>query len=285
MKKAVKQSRWTSFKRTLYNPQKNEICGRTFREWVLIFIFYVLAYCFLAGFFIGMLFVFLYAYVDSGVPTLTGEHSILRFRPGIGLAAKPNAYDTFIQVATYQSTINDPYINKVNELFSKYTSTNENENCDTPGLHPNNPNIPCIFDLSVLGECRNIVTSLMEGKPCVLVKVNRIFGWLPHLENPSEIPSPGIECGGTNEFDRESLGVIRYFPEHTGLDMKKYGLFSNNYFPFVGIKNYQDPLVAVQFLNITKNHVVLVECHLVGIKNGGGGASFEISVDDRVLGK
>ncbi|KAK4472259.1 hypothetical protein MN116_003528 [Schistosoma mekongi] len=285
MKKAVQRSRFTRFKRAIYNPEKNEILGRTCRDWVLIFIFYVLAYLFLAGFFIGMLSVFLFGYVDSNIPTLTGEQSILKFQPGIGLAAKPNYFSTFIHVASFQSTINEAYINKVDEIFRKYIPKGANENCNTPGLHPKNPDIPCGFDLSVLGECQDTEKTLMQGKLCVYLKINRIYGWLPNLEDPAVIPSPGIECGGTNEFDRESLGTIRYFPEHTAPNGKKYGVISNNYFPYFRMNNYQDPLVAVQFLNVTKNSVVLVECHLVGLKNTGAETAFEVSVDDQDSGK
>ncbi|CAH8461525.1 unnamed protein product [Schistosoma margrebowiei] len=285
MKKAVQQSRFTRFKRALYNPEKHEILGRTCREWVLIFIFYVVAYTFLALFFVGMLSVFLYGYVSKTVPTLTGEQSILRFQPGIELAARPNSFNTFIHVATFQSTINQPYINKVNELFSKYGSRGVNEECSGPGLHPQNPDVPCSFDLSVLGECQSTEKTILEGKLCLYLKINRVYGWLPDLEDPKSIPSPAIECGGTNEFDKESLGTVRYFPEHIAPNGKKYGLISNNYFPYLRMNNYQAPLVAVQFSNITRNTVVLVECRLVGLKNSIGGTGFEVCVDDKDSGK
>ncbi|CAH8439132.1 unnamed protein product [Schistosoma turkestanicum] len=197
MKKAAQPSRFTRFKRTFYNPEKHEILGRTCRQWVLIFIFYVVAYTFLALFFIGMLSVFLFGYVSKNVPTLTGEQSILRFQPGIELAARPNPFSTFIQVATFQSTINQPYINKVNELFNKYNSRGLNEKCTGPGLHPQNPDVPCSFDLSDLGECQSTEKAILEGKLCLYLKINRIYGWLPDLEDPNTFPSPAIECGGT----------------------------------------------------------------------------------------
>ncbi|VDQ00268.1 unnamed protein product [Trichobilharzia regenti] len=84
-----------------------------------------------------------------------------------------------------------------------------------------------------------------------------------------------------NEFDREALGPVRYFPEISGPDGKKYGSISNNYFPYLKVKNYQAPLVAVQFPNITRNTVVLVECRLVGLKNSDGSTNFEVCVDDK----
>ncbi|CAH8833366.1 unnamed protein product [Trichobilharzia szidati] len=281
MKKSGQKSRLSRFKRALYNPEKHEFLGRTCREWVLVFIFYAVAYTFLAAFFVGMLSVFLYGCLNNNVPSLTGEQSILRGRPGIELAIRPRPYSTFIQVAGTSSPINKEYVSKFDQLVKKYTKTSANENCNSPGEHPKDPNIPCSFNISVLGECSSLETALNQGKLCLYIKMNRIYGWLPDIKDSAVIPSPAIECGGANEFDREALGPVKYFPEYSGPDGKKYGLISNNYFPYLKLDNYQAPLVAVQFPNITRNTVVIVECHLVGLKNSDGGTNFEVCVDDK----
>ncbi|CAH8458600.1 unnamed protein product [Heterobilharzia americana] len=220
-------------------------------------------------------------YLDNNVPSLTGDQSILRSRPGIEIAARPNPFNTFVQVSVASSTINEPYIRKVNALFQRYDSKGSNENCGTNGLHPQNPDVPCSFNLDVLGECKTPERALSDGKLCLYLKINRIYGWLPDIEDPAVIPSPAIECKGANEFDREALGSPNYFPEHIAPDGKKYALISNNYFPYLRMANYQAPLVAVQFPNITKNTVVLVECRLVGLKNAGASTGFEVCVDDK----
>lgn len=62
----------------------------------------------------------------------------------------------------------------MNELFSKYGSKGVNEECSGPGLHPQNPDVPCSFDLSVLGECQSTEKTILEGKLCLYLKINRV---------------------------------------------------------------------------------------------------------------
>lgn len=100
---------------------------------------------------------------------------------------------------------------------------------------------PCLFNISEFGDCGrfpygySIEPSL---KPCVIVKLNKIFGFVPEpftelddlegipetiqklIKDPNEPDRVYIECHGENAADEEALdGKIKYFPTHQGIPM------------------------------------------------------------------
>jgi sodium/potassium-transporting ATPase subunit beta len=58
-----------------------------------------------------------------------------------------------------------------------------------------------------------------------------------------------LSCEGENPADKEFIGTVEYIP-HRG--------FPGYYYPFLGVKNYLSPLVAVHFKNITSEYSVQV---------------------------
>lgn len=272
-------SRLKRLKKIIYNPDKKTILGRTAKNWLLLLIFYTCAYIFLASFFVGMLSVFLYGYVQYKSPSRTGEQSVLMNKAGVDFCPRPNRFNTFIQLATYQSQKNQRYLSGVKLLFDNYINNETNSLCGT-APQPTDPDIPCRFPLSELGSCADPTKALIEERnPCIYLKINRIYGWLPDISNSSFLPSPMIECTGVNALDKENLGEPKYYPEYEAPNGQKYGRISNNYFPFLNQPGYQTPLVGVQFPSIRKNTVTLIECQMVGVKNSASGTTFELTVD------
>lgn len=108
-----------------------------------------------------------------------------------------------------------------------------------------------------------------DDKPCVLLKLNRIYGWKPDLwENSAEESFPTelidsdydtknnmiwIECHGENPADKDNLpkDSIKYYPQQG---------FPLAYYPYTKQKNYRSPLVFVQFEKVTPNIGLMVEC-------------------------
>lgn len=114
------------------------------------------------------------------------------------------------------------------------------------------------------------------GGPCIFLKLNKIFGWVPeyynktHLpahmpqylkdyisviedENQVSLPLPGVRtvsdidfqlktvwvtCDGENPADVENIGVVYYHPTRG---------FTGEYFPFMNQEGYLSPVVAVHF--------------------------------------
>lgn len=106
-----------------------------------------------------------------------------------------------------------------------------------------------------------------EGKPCIFLKLNKIYNWLPSFytreeELPAYMPESlkteikktdynqnfvWVSCQGENPADLENLGSsssIKYF----SLGGKPG--FLGNFFPFTNVKGYLQPLVAVQFTGV-----------------------------------
>ena len=171
------------------------------------------------------------------------------------------------------------------EIFLKNyeNTTNTKENCK---------NLPkgeaCRFDPNaILGDCAKkpygYTTSPPE--PCVLLKINRIFGWTPQPYSDNDLEEAKtlnedypedqmpekiydkikantnrdkiiIDCQGENPFDREKLdGKMTYFPDDQGIPF--------HYFPYKHAgKNYHNPLVAVKFSGLEPGVLYHIQCKL-----------------------
>ncbi|XP_024947559.1 sodium/potassium-transporting ATPase subunit beta-1 isoform X2 [Cephus cinctus] len=129
---------------------------------------------------------------------------------------------------------------------------------------------PCFFDINRLGICGKFPYGYtVPVQPCVLVKFNKVFDWIPHYyEKVSELPDKmpdwlrnvirnsteyqiWLSCEGSNNVDKEHIGLIEYIP--------KSG-FSVEYFPYTGQTGFLSPIVALRFLNLTANRLITVEC-------------------------
>jgi sodium/potassium-transporting ATPase subunit beta len=104
-----------------------------------------------------------------------------------------------------------------------------------------------------------------EGRPCIFLKLNKIYNWIPEYYNTSsDIQSSmpdrlkthisnraklrldtnvvWVSCEGENPADIENLGNgISYY------SLNGEQGFLGYYFPFMSTKGYLQPLVAVQF--------------------------------------
>uniref|UniRef100_UPI000B4D2A06 sodium/potassium-transporting ATPase subunit beta-2 n=1 Tax=Lonchura striata TaxID=40157 RepID=UPI000B4D2A06 len=91
-----------------------------------------------------------------------------------------------------------------------------------------------------------------SGRPCLLVKVNRVINFFPGKNK-----SINIVCAAKHEEDAALLGPLQLFPPNGTIDLM--------YFPYYGKRvhvNYTQPVVAVQFSNATANVDHHVECRL-----------------------
>ncbi|KAF8569496.1 hypothetical protein P879_02190 [Paragonimus westermani] len=278
-KKEHQLSRSKRILKVIYNRDEKTVLGRTCRSWALIFIYYVIAYLFLAGFFIGMISVFMYGYVPEDSPSLTGMQSILKLNPGLSFAPRLDRTHTLLQFSIHGSSKNVPYLERMKVLFGTYKSSQNNTDCQNGVTGSSFPDVPCRFPLDSLGPCSKPEEALSQGEPCVYLKLNKIFGWLPSLVNASDFPTAVIECTGQNAFDKKLLGEPVYHPEFVSPDGKKYAMIDNTYFPFINQEGYQVPLTAVQFPTINPSTLVLVECAVRGLKEVTSSVTFEITVD------
>jgi len=294
-----------AFKYFLYNPETGEILSRTPISWIKIIIFYCIYYSCLAAFWIGCLHIFFLTVPDAH-PRWTLDASIIGSNPGVGL--RPSSSDERIDSSMFQLEIgstdqredankdgegdkNIDYAIRAEKFLEQYSNTSNLVNCVDNQRPEGHGGKSCIFDPAVeLGTCGKspygytIPKASLGGqsgsspefvKPCLFLKLNKIFGWEPKpincingqmqkctneeftqklQEEKYEKMSSGlrnrivanhaeddtdyvyIDCFGRYAADQEALSLT-YFPENQGLP--------TSYFPYTG-GNYHAPLVAIQ---------------------------------------
>jgi sodium/potassium-transporting ATPase subunit beta len=262
--------------------------GRTCYSWLLVSIFYIIYYACLLGFSGGMLYFIMNVIIQEDIPHLTGQNSLLRVGPGVSF--QPNFPDkadrddntgTFIHIS----------LNKEHKLFKRYVKHMEEFKANRPHgiadctqVNSTKQDISkaCKFYWLSLEVCADPTKALSTGHPCMYLKINKIYGWVPDLE--AGYDTPLVQCSGQNPADVENLGTIKYHPEAkvtlgTG-DKITAGRISHVYFPYIRQQNYTSPLVALDFKDAKRNVPILVQCKVMGIGATPEMTKFEIMVDE-----
>ncbi|XP_072897592.1 sodium/potassium-transporting ATPase subunit beta-3a [Hemitrygon akajei] len=241
---------WKNF---IYNPGTGQFMGRTASSWALIFLFYLVFYGFLAGLFSFTMWVMLQM-LDEYTPKYRDRVSSpgLMIRPKVGSSLEivfnksdSKSYEKYVAAL-------DGFLKPYDDLIQ----AQKNIFCH-PGKYLTQPeNIlekkACQFNRTMLGECSGINNGTFgysEGRPCVLVKMNRIIG----LEVGAG-SNPTVNCSSKKE---------------PNVDMQYFGSFDKMYYPYYGKKahvNYSQPLVAVKLMLGTNdtNKDLMIECKITG---------------------
>ncbi|KAG8445511.1 hypothetical protein GDO86_010323 [Hymenochirus boettgeri] len=242
-------SEWKQF---IYNPRSGEFLGRTASSWALILLFYLVFYGFLAGLFTLTMWVMLQT-LDDSVPKYRDRVS----SPGLMISPKSAGLEIKFSRNEYKSYFE--YVSALDSFLGPYNDTKQakNELCQQ-GFYFEQPEEgekkACQFNRTSLGPCSGIDDphfGYKDGKPCVIVKMNRIIGLKPE-------GNPKINCTSKTEDVN-----LQYYPENGKIDLM--------YFPYYGKKphiNYVQPLVAVKISpsNYTSEEIVL-ECKIHGSRN------------------
>lgn len=110
-------------------------------------------------------------------------------------------------------------------------------------------------------------------QPCIFLKLNKIFDWEPkyyekknlsltmpedlkaHIEASDNEKIVWVSCEGEDQPDKESIGELQYHTDHGN-----HG-FNGNFYPFTNQGGYMQPLVAVQFKNVTSKLTANISNH------------------------
>ncbi|KAG7526576.1 sodium/potassium-transporting ATPase subunit beta-3 [Solea senegalensis] len=250
-KAATNKENASSWKDTFYNPRTGEVLGRTASSWALILLFYLVFYCFLAGMFALTMWVML----------LTLDDYVPRYRdrvPYPGLVIRPSSLDMIVNKS--EPLKYAEYVKQLELFLQRYNDTEQetNKECISGNyfLQDNAEQMEkkvCRFKRDSLSFCSGLSDTnfgYSEGRPCVLLKLNRIIGLMPR-------GNPYINC----TVKKDSQIQMQYFPSE--------GLIDKMYFPYYGKKaheNYVQPLVAVKLLLNKEdyNKELAVECRVEG---------------------
>lgn len=112
--------------------------------------------------------------------------------------------------------------------------------------------------------------------PCVALKLNKIYTWLPKEYNEipeainiTEIQNPSvlsnnifIKCEGQYSSDRDAIAQTElvYYSPASNFETKKIGYIPFFYFPYLNQRGYEQPIVFVHFKNVPTNQLINVLC-------------------------
>ncbi|XP_061106448.1 protein ATP1B4-like [Conger conger] len=262
----------TETKRYLWNPETREFMGRSGKSWSLILLFYSALYIFLAAMFAACMWALMWS-INPYAPTYNDRV----MPPGMMMSPRgPNGFDIVFNASDRNTW--DKYVKALEASLNPYDDSiqeQRNINCTQSVYFKQDDKEEsaerkaCQFKRSSLGKCsgdpdRSFGYAL--GKPCVLLNMNRILGYLPGQGTPINVTCSAKKGGP------ENLGEIEFFPE---------SIFNLKYYPYYGKRrhvNYTNPLVAVRFPRVQQDIHFSVQCKL----NGKG--IINDSPNDRFLG-
>lgn len=284
------------WKKFLWDSEKKQVLGRTGASWFKIFVFYLIFYGCLAGIFVGTIQVMLLTISDFE-PKYQD-----RVAPP-GLSHSPYALKTEISFSVSDPKSYENHVNGLTKLLQNYNESKQGGNTlfEDCGAIPADYTIRgpieqsqgqkrvCRFLRHWLKNCSGLDDhsyGYSEGKPCIIAKLNRILGFYPKPpKNGTDLPEAlqanynqyvlPIHCQAKKEEDKARIGTIEYF------GMGGVGGFPLQYYPYYGKrlqKNYLQPLIGIQFTNLTYNMELRVECKVFG-------DNIAYSEKDRSLGR
>uniref|UniRef100_A0A1A8GHX1 Sodium/potassium-transporting ATPase subunit beta n=1 Tax=Nothobranchius korthausae TaxID=1143690 RepID=A0A1A8GHX1_9TELE len=268
------------WKKFLWNSETGELLGRTGGSWLKITLFYVVFYGLLAGVFIGTIQALLFT-LSEYKPTWQDRVA----PPGLSHTPRTEKAEVSFRPKDFETYL--PYTKALKEFLSQYDEEKQRdqmkfEDCGLePAEYKNRGDLEsdmgqrkaCRFSRSLLGPCSGLDDrdfGFKEGKPCLIVKLNRIVNFRPRppMSNdtiPEEVQpkvQPNViplHCTHKKEEDAGKIGEIKYF----GIG----GGFPLQYYPYYGKRlhfHYLQPLVALQFTNLTMKTELRIECKVYG---------------------
>ncbi|KAK5868114.1 hypothetical protein PBY51_009158 [Eleginops maclovinus] len=248
-KKEAKEEPKESWRDSIYNPRTGEFMGRTARSWGLILLFYFVFYAFLAGMFCLTMWVMLQT-LDENTPTYQDRVA------SPGLVIRPHAAD--ISYNRSDPTNYKQYTQHLHNFLQNYNdSVQERNDLCLVGEYTDQDTEPvkkvCQFKRSLLRQCSGLSDTSFgyaEGKPCIIIKMNRVIGLKPKGD-------PLINCTAKGDSPLK----MKYFPPEGRLDKMFFPYYGKNAHP-----DYVQPLVAVQLL-LSKEDLNVeqtVECKVEG---------------------
>ncbi|XP_062332961.1 protein ATP1B4 [Osmerus eperlanus] len=257
----------------LWNAETREFMGRSGKSWSLILLFYSALYLFLAAMFGGCMCCLMWS-ISPYHPT----HNDRVMPPGMTMSPYLEGFDIIFNASDRKSW--KKYAKSMEEYLKPYNDgvqERKNIQCSQDNKYFHQDDLEeaaerksCQFKRSWLEQCSGLQDphfGFAQGKPCILLRMNRILGYLPGQGTPID-----VTCG-VRKGPPDSLGEIQFFPK---------SIFDLKYYPYYGKLrhvNYSAPVVAVRFAGVQFDTHIQVQCTL----NGKG--IINDSQTDRYLGR
>ncbi|XP_068107297.1 protein ATP1B4 [Hyperolius riggenbachi] len=240
----------------IWNPGKKEVLGRDGKSWALILLFYFALYAFLTGMFALCIYGLLLT-ISPYVPTYRDRV----FPPG--LTIRPHVTGYYYSYSTSDESTWSAYSDNLHTFLEDYDDAKQmakNVVCPSGQYfiqegEEHEIRKACQFRRSQLQNCSGIEDpsfGFSQGKPCFILKMNRILGFKAGAGTPISV-SCDIPKGNSS-----LMGAVNFYPAN---------YFDLQYFPYYGKLthvNYTSPLVAMHFTEVTKNTEVTIQCKIKG---------------------
>jgi len=248
-------------------------------------------------------------------PRYFSESSRMRTRsnplsPGLGFRPQPEVDKNLIKIQKNAPlNASNPYAKNLDQYLQVYYWKQDHvkkpENDEDSGEEKQEKREkPAKFIIRAPGSCTNNTNyGFNDGRPCVLVKMNKVVGFIPKTgsaphekeayrnacdQKPNAI---AVHCYGEYPADADNIGPVNYISENSW--SPKCGSLDLKWFPYQGKSDrqdvYQAPYVWVQFLNPKPNVLINVLCRIYGHnidfdkKAGRALTRFQLYVEDIAL--
>jgi sodium/potassium-transporting ATPase subunit beta len=296
-----------SFLKFLYNHETREVIGRDGLSWTKVSLCYFTFYVMLGSFFIGMLAVFA-ATLSDKIPRYYMNKSIMasgkdevnslfRINPGLGFRPQLDPESPLIFYSMSQHNKSKVLKESLDIFLSTYYNIKYEQNT-TYGVDCSNMSLTdarklarngfhCKYDYEK--ELMNTYCSPLnnygysnsaehdqEYGPCVALKLNKIYEWLPvAFKNESELPLAirndlkeneliqnhvFIKCDGEYSSDRDAFGKMNLVYYSPGSKLSSVGMLPFYYYPYLNQYGYESPLVFVHFKNLPRHQLINIIC-------------------------
>lgn len=285
--------------KSLWDSDKGEFLGRNASSWGKILGFYVIFYIVLA-LFAGGLFALFNTTLNDERPKWLLDESLIGSNPGLGFRPMPpedNPDSTLIFFSNREKWT-DNWVKTIDEFLAPFEEIGSNE-VDCAKNKPESGKV-CKVDIkNAFGPCnRENSYGYLEKKPCIFLKLNKIFSWKPEYYDKNDLPGNmpdtlkshiqkastnevvWVSCEGEYPADKEHIGELQYFTSQGNFG------FNGNFYPFEKQDGYKQPLVAVQFKNATQGVIINIECKAWAKniehdrKERRGSVHLELMIDD-----
>jgi len=277
---AMRVPKQESFGTFLYNKSEGTVLGRTGNSWGKIGAFYLVFYSFLAAWFAVIMTIF-YHTLSYEVPTYTPGQDGGSILKNVALGYRPLSpvvESTLIWIDRSNNETMKHWINNLNQIVEPYRNKTKGVkyvNCDDSTQLKKDE--VCDFPLMKFSDaCKVDNWGFKAGKPCILLKLNKMINWEPqvyetleeldkdmpaHLKaqitemttaNGGVVPKKiWLSCQGKYKPDEDTTGPITLHP---------YPGFDAFFYPYTNTKGYLAPLVALELSNPAMNLVINIEC-------------------------
>ncbi len=281
-------------RRKVWNREDGSVFGRTCGAWMKTFLFYWTFYWILFLLMAGG-FALFFVSVDQNYPRFNyaqvyflktyeelrnsevdfpqpdyfdNRIGMILPNPGMGMRPNPQYQSTLIRFVQGRPSSYKMYTDHIQAFLDMYENEKQDGeafiDCDNKmDLSRRDKTKVCRFNVDDLGGgCTwQKDYGYDDGQPCILLKLNKVYGWEPvpytennHPQNIEGIFDPrhiAITCEGEGPLDKENIGPLEFWPKE-GLPIA--------YYPYLNQEGYKPPVVFVKFLRPTNGVVINVWC-------------------------